>query len=81
MRVMIDGLQIRQGISNKTNKPYNYMMLYYRCKKNNVEGLACVNQFVSLDNFQQAANLKVGNNINIEYDENGSLTVLELAEK
>ena len=78
MNIIADGVQILKGTNAKTNKAYNFMYLYYRTKKKGVDGVACVKQFVDLGTYPQAEQIKVGSNVNIEYDEEKNINILEI---
>jgi len=70
MKINVIGKARFQGTSKKTNKPYDFIQVYYNGPARNVEGLAAMN--VSLDpSVVPYETITVPGDYNVEFDNRG----------
>lgn len=70
MKIKVVGKAHLEGISKRTNKPYNFNQIHYLGKAFGVEGQAAITQFLDPVAYPLDS-IVVGGDYNIEFDNRG----------
>lgn len=76
MKIRVIGKQHLQGVSKKTNKPYDFIQVHYTGRENGVEGLAAKTLMLEPKTYP-IESITLGIDYNAEFNDRGYLAYFE----